>query len=159
MRKTLFALLMGLALAGCSGNNTIDNSQRSRLIIGIEEKHDGHPVSLTIECHAPCESEAEFSAEYSSSDALFVPMEGQDEQLVFIDVDALLEGKLLFDPAAYWSEGGSLIGATLSVKTSLGEGKEEIESSWINIEEGGLYYVGVAELPGAQPCSVVRVNL
>lgn len=158
MRKALFTLLVGLALAGCSSGNPT-NDPKSRLIIGIEEKHDGYPVSLAIECRSPCESQAEFSAEYSSSDVLFAPMEGQDEQLVFIDVDALLEEELVFDPAAYWSEGGSLIGAILSVKVSFGEDEDKIESSWLNIEEGGLYYIGVAEIPDAQPCSVVRVSL
>ncbi len=172
MRRLVAAAAALMALSGCSGRGQVASAAggSDRLVIGIERAHDGLSVRLQILAYGPnsldysgaaidANADPEYAVELASTDGLFAPMDGQDEGLVFVDVASALEGNVDFPPMSYVSEAGRMLGMGICVRTSFGEGAGEITSSLYQISEYGLYYVGVAEMPGAEPYGVTRIDL
>lgn len=159
------------ALMSCGGaaqGNAGGSIDPEALYVGIEREHDGQEVRLGVYCYgiggadddeAMRRNEPEFDSWLASSDPAFRAIDGQPEELVFVDLASYLADKLQLPAPAYFSEVGKELGMAIAVRTSFGEGDGEIKSDFYRIGEGGIYYVGVAEQPGLDPFGVSHADV
>ena len=139
------SLILGLIAGGAAfyiAKNKIKEPtiNQSALYIGIPKSQDGQDVTLHIVVDS---ASGKASKEYSSSD--LKPLEGQDENIVFLNyaADPLIptDGKEI----GYWLNDSN---NTIKVQT---ECLELIYSNYINIDKAGIWFINVASENGKNP--------
>ena len=139
------AVLVGLIAGGAafyfaSKKNKEPEINQSALYIGIPKSQDGQDVVLHLTVDS---SSGKANKEYYSSD--LKPLEGQDENLVFLNYasDPLipLDGKEI----GYWLNDSS---NSIKVQT---ECLELIYSNYVSIDKAGIWFINVASENGKNP--------
>ena len=136
-----FGLLAGVGIFAINQSKNIENKvDQSVLYIGIPKSQDNKPVSL----HLSVDSKSGVAyKEYSSAD--LKPLNGQDEDIVFLEYTADPLIPLNNKDIGYWlAESGN----SIKVQT---ECLELILSDYINIDKAGIWFVNVAPKDGETP--------
>ena len=130
----------GLALAYSLNKQKKAQINQSVLYIGIPKIQDDLPVRLQVSVKS---SSGSITKTYDADD--LAPLEGQDENLVFLNYTADPLIPLEDKEIGYW-----LNDSTNSIRVRT-ECLELIRSDYINIDKAGIWFVNVASQDGLTP--------